>query len=93
MLVPELNQKLQSIRTRKEVLHQKVKHLIKEDDALFMSDHSQDMMKHLDISELENLGFDFENKDAKKAIKEIASNYDFLMSKFSYLISRPNHIS
>jgi len=42
------------IRERKEFLHQKIHHLIKEDDAVFMSDHSQNMMKHLDIGELED---------------------------------------
>ena len=85
-----MRKRLDSIRARKEVLHERVKHLIKEDDALFMSDHSQDMFKHLDLSELENLGFDFGNKDAREAIQEIASQYDYLMSKLNKSFYRPN---
>lgn len=82
MLVPELNQKLKAIQARKEILHQKVKHLIKEEDAAFLSDHSQEMFKHLDTRELEALGFDIESTDAKKVIQTIAANYETLMSKF-----------
>lgn len=91
--MPEVKRKLESIRARKEVLHERVKHLIKEDDALFMSDHSQDMFKHLDLSELEDLGFDFENTDAKEAIQKIASQYDYLMSKHKMITLRSYYLT
>lgn len=51
-----------------------------------MSDHSHNMVKHLDIGELEDLGFDLNDKQAKDAVSLIISNYDQLMSNYLYFI-------
>jgi hypothetical protein len=80
--VPDLHKKLTDLRSRKEILHRDVKHLVKEDDALFMSSHAKDMIEHLDISELENFGFDLDNESAKSAIAQIMKNYERLMGKY-----------
>jgi hypothetical protein len=46
-----------------------------------MSSHAKDMIEHLDISELENFGFDLDNESAKTAISQIMRNYESLMGK------------
>lgn len=79
--MPDLHKKLAELRARKEILHRDIKHLIKEDDALFMSNHAKDLIEHLDISELENFGFDLDNESAKSAISQIMRNYEKLMGK------------
>lgn len=81
LLVPELKIRLDRLRDRKNVLQTNIKNMIKERDALYLTDNSLDMIQYFEDKDLENLDFDTDSYESRKAIDNIHKYYEKLMCK------------
>ena len=82
-MVPELNEKLSKVQKRKQFLHGKVKHLISEDDAMFLSDPMKDIQQYTDLEQLQKLGFELDDQQSLAAVNEIIGKFDQMIGNLS----------
>lgn len=80
-MVPELKEKLDKLQKRKKFLHKEIAHLIREDDAKFLSQPLRDIQQYANIDQLQELGFELDNEQALGAMNEIINRFDKMTGK------------
>ncbi len=86
LLVPDLQQKLNKIKDRKEFLHKNIRNMIKERDAMFMTSSTFELVSHFDKKAAEELSMAnvFSDQHLDK-IQAVFENFAYLDSKFPFL--------